>query len=527
MATACCRFTIGSTSARRAARSPTISPPVPFCTFDYRAFCQGLLAQCARASSARGVTGFADGAVTTSEGRFTAPVVVDCFGLARRGRAATARPTPPAAAYSFGLETHTPLADEGLWFLLDQKLIRHGPRLDLPRGRGQPDRARLVRRRLQAQARRSIASCADHGVAPGYLPRHVLPEPAAAGATVGRVFAVGDAGGQCLPLTAEGIRPALYFGSECGKHRAAGPRRRARRLERRSPHTRRLVERYRGAYREPRGSQWFAAHAPTRWFAALTRWRRDRRSCRTGGRVTAGSDGLDPALRRRHRDHDGRPRARSWGPSRRCDGRADRAVPLGIIAGGRSRSSSGYCAWLVAHRRPVRTASSPGSTRTSTSSSRRSTSGASSRPCSSSCCRPCRSSCRRSPARPPAFSAATSSARRSGLHLLDHRAHARARWPPSRSAGGSAPTSCRNLVSKETWDGSASSWRRRARSSASSIYPHPRAAEGHRLLPLRHQPDAALGVRAWCRASGACPGTWVLSAQGAHTGHGQLHLRGR
>src|SRR5207245_1192866 len=35
--------------------------------------------------------------------------------------------------------------------------------------------------------------------------------------TVGRLFAVGDAAGQCLPLTAEGIRPALYFGDRCGE----------------------------------------------------------------------------------------------------------------------------------------------------------------------------------------------------------------------------------------------------------------------------------------------------------------------
>jgi flavin-dependent dehydrogenase len=35
--------------------------------------------------------------------------------------------------------------------------------------------------------------------------------------TVDTVFAVGDAAGQCLPLTAEGIRPALYFGDHCGR----------------------------------------------------------------------------------------------------------------------------------------------------------------------------------------------------------------------------------------------------------------------------------------------------------------------
>ncbi len=33
---------------------------------------------------------------------------------------------------------------------------------------------------------------------------------------MGNVFVVGDAAGQCLPFTGEGIRPALYFGQACG-----------------------------------------------------------------------------------------------------------------------------------------------------------------------------------------------------------------------------------------------------------------------------------------------------------------------
>ena len=45
--------------------------------------------------------------------------------------------------------------------------------------------------------------------------------------TVGRALCRRRAAGQCLPLTAEGIRPALYFGVECGAHHPAdlrGPR---------------------------------------------------------------------------------------------------------------------------------------------------------------------------------------------------------------------------------------------------------------------------------------------------------------
>ena len=53
-----------------------------------------------------------------------------------------------------------------------------------------------------------IARAAVHG---GYFPWS-FREPA-----VGNLFVVGDAAGQCLPLTGEGIRPAIYFGQACGQ----------------------------------------------------------------------------------------------------------------------------------------------------------------------------------------------------------------------------------------------------------------------------------------------------------------------
>ena len=72
-----------------------------------------------------------------------------------------------------------------------------------------------------------------------------------------------------MPFTAEGIRPALYFGGECGKivqEVIEGRGSLADGLER----YRRLVERYRRAYRVLWWAQLFAMHAPTRWFAAFT-----------------------------------------------------------------------------------------------------------------------------------------------------------------------------------------------------------------------------------------------------------------
>ena len=46
-------------------------------------------------------------------------------------------------------------------------------------------------------------------------------------ATEDGVFFVGDSAGHCLPLTAEGIRTALYFGLACGRELRGGARRRA------------------------------------------------------------------------------------------------------------------------------------------------------------------------------------------------------------------------------------------------------------------------------------------------------------
>ena len=239
---------------------------VPFCTFDYRAFCAGLLAQCRARFLRTSVSGIQEGAVLTGEGRFTAPVVVDCSGW-RRALTGGAAAAAGGRHHSFGLETHTPLRDEGLTFLLDRRLIPQGLGWIFPVGTGSliglgsyVGRSKLkpALERLLRDYR--ISAGAYHGT---YFPNR-LRRP-----TVGRVFAVGDAAGQCLPLTAEGIRPALYFGSECGRivQRVLDG---ALSLEAGLETYRRLVSRYRQPYRLLRLAQWMAAHTPTGWFGMIT-----------------------------------------------------------------------------------------------------------------------------------------------------------------------------------------------------------------------------------------------------------------
>ena len=51
----------------------------------------------------------------------------------------------------------------------------------------------------------------------GPLPGQLDPAQAAPGDRATAIFFVGDSAGHCLPLTAEGIRTAFYFGIACGR----------------------------------------------------------------------------------------------------------------------------------------------------------------------------------------------------------------------------------------------------------------------------------------------------------------------
>jgi flavin-dependent dehydrogenase len=67
-----------------------------------------------------------------------------------------------------------------------------------------------LRRALEDFVRREFdgSPASWHG---GFFPYRQQPP------TTGPVFRVGDAAGQCFPLTGEGIRPALYYGAVVGR----------------------------------------------------------------------------------------------------------------------------------------------------------------------------------------------------------------------------------------------------------------------------------------------------------------------
>lgn len=187
--------------------------PVPFATFDYERLCRLLFeqtdaefVQCA----ARGLD--PDGSVATANGSIGAPLLVDASGW--RAVLAPAGRTHPRAHCSTGLELRLAGAAQGLHFWLGDPAIRDGYLWDFPAGEHR--RVGILTYGDSGRLRSRLEGFAGPPPAPTRLHGGALPARLGRG-VAGRVFKVGDAAGQCLPFTGEGIRPAIVFGDLAGR----------------------------------------------------------------------------------------------------------------------------------------------------------------------------------------------------------------------------------------------------------------------------------------------------------------------
>ena len=200
------------------------SLPWTFSTFDYKELCN-LLWEQSELSQERFETAKVDGitrggdagephTVHTDRGDIKAPLVIDGLGW-RRVLAQAMEIQPPNARLSRGLEVHPGGAGQEMELWIDAKYVRAGygwsfpAREELRVGIGSFWPTHHVKEP-------TVRLAADLGLPPdGYqgnwIPHQLRP------ATEGGVFFVGDSAGHCLPLTAEGIRTALYFGIACGR----------------------------------------------------------------------------------------------------------------------------------------------------------------------------------------------------------------------------------------------------------------------------------------------------------------------
>jgi flavin-dependent dehydrogenase len=198
----------------------TVRLPLPwtFATFDYRQLCELLDEQNEAEFETATVTGRSGGAgtgaitVDTDRGPVSAPIVVDALGWRR---VLGAGYQPPAAPLSRGLEVHPAGRSGELEIWIDRAVVPAGygwsfPAADEVRvGVGSFDPRFHVKQPTVALADRLERDAVRYQG--NWIP-HKLREGAEDG-----VFFVGDSAGHCLPLTAEGIRTAFYFGLALGR----------------------------------------------------------------------------------------------------------------------------------------------------------------------------------------------------------------------------------------------------------------------------------------------------------------------
>jgi flavin-dependent dehydrogenase len=185
--------------------------PYPFCTFDYRRFCRLLLERFSGDLIRASALGVERGAVATDQGPVAGRVLVDATGW-RAVLARSVEPDFPAQAeITYGLEKAARGFDgEGLHFWFDSKVRGDGYGWSFPAG---PTARAGVLSYIAPDGVKDSTEVflGREGMAGGHYHGGFLTAGLRA-ATAGDVFLVGDAAGHCLPLTGEGIRPAVFFG---------------------------------------------------------------------------------------------------------------------------------------------------------------------------------------------------------------------------------------------------------------------------------------------------------------------------
>lgn len=198
-------------------REIEFSLPYPFCTFDYRIFCSRLLDRCDAKILHTAVLGHRGHLVFTTHGWFDAEILIDATGW-RAALTTNAQGKKMAhTGKSFGLETVISVQDEGLHFYYDSgKMQPYNIGWLFPTGAS--SRAGFASYKGQTHLNQAFVNFlrerfghSPNGRHGGYFPHQRRS------ATSGIVFRAGDAAGQCIPFSGEGIRPALYFGSMVGQ----------------------------------------------------------------------------------------------------------------------------------------------------------------------------------------------------------------------------------------------------------------------------------------------------------------------
>jgi digeranylgeranylglycerophospholipid reductase len=187
--------------------------PFTFSTFDYPRLCELLDAQNDAEFETAKVNGRTDSTVHTDRGDLTAPLIVDALGW-RRVLAGDGY-QPPDAPLSRGLEVHPHGSGGDLELWIDRSYVPAGYGWSFPAD----DELRIgvgsfdPRYHVKDPTVRLATDVGQDAVRyqGNWIPHKIRS------ATEGGIFFAGDSAGHCIPLTAEGIRTAWYFGIACGR----------------------------------------------------------------------------------------------------------------------------------------------------------------------------------------------------------------------------------------------------------------------------------------------------------------------
>ncbi len=186
--------------------------PWTFSTFDYPQLCTLLAEQTDADFETAKVSGRTGDTVHTDRGDLTAKVVVDALGWRRvLGRGYQ----PPDAPLSRGLEVHPFGSGEDLEIWIDRRYVPAGYGWSFPAG----DELRIGVGSFDPRFHvkdTTVMLAEDLKRDPVRYQGNWIPHRLR-DATEDGVFFVGDSAGHCLPLSAEGIRTALYFGIALGR----------------------------------------------------------------------------------------------------------------------------------------------------------------------------------------------------------------------------------------------------------------------------------------------------------------------
>ena len=188
--------------------------PWTFSTFDYPELCALLFAQSDCEFETAKVNGRSGHTVHTDRGDLSAPLIVDALGW-RRILAGDGGFQPPDAPLSRGLEVHPHGSGADLAIWIDREIVPAGYGWSFPAagelriGVGSFDPRFHVKDN-------TVKLAEDLGSDAVRYQGNWIPHKLRA-AVEDDVFFAGDSAGHCLPLTAEGIRTAFYFGIACGR----------------------------------------------------------------------------------------------------------------------------------------------------------------------------------------------------------------------------------------------------------------------------------------------------------------------